>query len=171
MKKKARDFAINAHKGQQYGNHPYVLHLDAVAHLLQPFGETAVVLGYLHDVLEDTPVSLTQVEQEFGPLIANRLTLLTDEQGANRKERKRKTYEKLSRLPQDMDGVLAVKVADRLANVRASLDDGNVKLLKMYLAEHASFRQAVFRQGSCDDLWHQLNDLLVQALETVKPPV
>ena len=167
MKKKARDFAIKKKKNQKYGKHPYVFHLDSVANLLQPYGETAVILGYLHDVLEDTQVSFNRIETEFGPYIASCLTRLTDEPGANRKERKQKTYEKLSCVPQGMDVVLTVKVADRLANVIASVEEGNLKLLKMYRSEHEFFRQAVFRPTHCDDLWNQLNILLIDDLQNL----
>ena len=45
----ARAFAVQAHGGQRYGEHPYVVHLDAVAEHLIPYGELAISLGYLHD--------------------------------------------------------------------------------------------------------------------------
>jgi len=44
----------------------YVVHLDAVAEIVQQYGEPAVVIAYLHDVVEDTSVSLLDIEKEFG---------------------------------------------------------------------------------------------------------
>ena len=67
---KARAFAIACHGDQKYGNHPYAVHLDAVVGLLEPFGETAQVIGYLHDAVEDTPVPLDVIRKEFGDQVA-----------------------------------------------------------------------------------------------------
>lgn len=160
MKDKARAFAVNAHGSQQYGERPYVYHLDAVASLLNPFGETAVVLGYLHDVVEDTPVTLEQVQAEFGELVASCVALLTDETGVNRRERKARTYAKLAEVSGVLEIALTVKVADRLANVKACVADGKTGLLNMYRSEHGAFRRAAFRVGNCDTLWFELDSLL-----------
>ncbi len=67
----ARSFAIAAHGEQMYGDQPYVFHLDAVVELLAPFGNQAQIAGYLHDVVEDTDVSLQKVREEFGDRIAD----------------------------------------------------------------------------------------------------
>ena len=66
MKNKARIFAIAAHGGQKYGNYPYSVHLDAVAKIADEYGEKAAVIAYLHDVVEDTFVSINDIEKEFG---------------------------------------------------------------------------------------------------------
>ncbi|MCI5166209.1 MAG: bifunctional (p)ppGpp synthetase/guanosine-3',5'-bis(diphosphate) 3'-pyrophosphohydrolase, partial [Candidatus Electrothrix sp. GM3_4] len=68
---KARRFALKHHGEQKYGEHPYVVHLDAVAELVQQYGELAVVIAYLHDVVEDTNITLPDIEKEFGKLIAD----------------------------------------------------------------------------------------------------
>ena len=91
--KHARTFAVAAHGDQKYGDQPYSFHLDAVAEILAPFGEQAQIAGYLHDVVEDTPVQLEAVRREFGDKISECVALVTDEKGANRKERKRRTNE------------------------------------------------------------------------------
>jgi (p)ppGpp synthase/HD superfamily hydrolase len=66
MKQKARTWAISQHGNQKYGEHPYSVHLDAVANIAKPFGELAEVVAYLHDVVEDTDVTIEQVSAEFG---------------------------------------------------------------------------------------------------------
>lgn len=158
--KKARTFALNAHGDQKYGERPYSFHLDAVANLLQPFGKTAVTIGFLHDVVEDTEVTVEQIQREFGDLVSKGVALLSDEAGANRKERKTKTYEKLAKVSGELEVALTVKVADRLANVRACVVDGKSDLLKVYKSEHKAFRLAAFRTASCDALWLELNSML-----------
>jgi (p)ppGpp synthase/HD superfamily hydrolase len=96
MQQEARSFAIASHAEQKYGDHPYSFHLDEVAALAAPFGEEAVVIAYLHDTVEDTGATIEEIEDRFGTAIAACVSLLTDEPGANRKERKAKTYAKLA---------------------------------------------------------------------------
>ncbi|MDO3380524.1 HD domain-containing protein [Geoalkalibacter halelectricus] len=162
MPSTARAFAIAAHGSQRYGEHPYAVHLDAVAELLAPFGKDAVRVGYLHDVVEDTEIALDQVRAEFGDVVAHCVALLTDESGEDRKERKAKTYAKLARVGPELALALTVKAADRLANVRACIADGKVELLAVYRSEHPTFRGAAYRPGRCDRLWREL-DLLLAA--------
>jgi (p)ppGpp synthase/HD superfamily hydrolase len=156
----ARAFAVAAHGAQRYGDHPYVHHLDAVAAIAEPFGEAAVVAAYLHDTVEDTSATLADITDQFGPEIAACVALLTDEPGADRKERKAKTYAKLAEVTGRLELALIVKVADRLANVRASVKDRNERMLKIYCGEHQTFRTAAFRPGLCDSLWSELDALL-----------
>ncbi len=160
LKERARTFAIAAHGGQRYGEHPYVHHLDAVAALAQPYGEEAVVVAYLHDTAEDTPVTLDGIEAAFGPKVATCVGLLTDEPGADRKERKAKTYAKLAQVQGDAELALIVKAADRLANVRACVADGKERLWRVYQGEHPAFKAAAYRSGQCDALWDELDRLL-----------
>ena len=48
-----------------------------------------------------------------------------------------------------------VKAADRLANIKASLET-NQKKLNLYLEEHEQFYAAAFRPGLCDPLWEEI---------------
>ncbi len=106
---RARAFAITAHGEQRYGDQPYRVHLDAVTELLAPFGEQAQVVGYLHDVVEDTTVTLETVSETFGDRVAACLALVTDEPGVNRRERKARTNAKLAEL-----GDAAAEVLEKL---------------------------------------------------------
>ncbi len=156
MKQQAREFAIEHHGEQRYGSHPYAVHLDAVANIAEPFGETAVTVAYLHDVVEDTEVSLEQLEAMFGSLVARCVAILTDEPGDSRKQRKAKTYQKMSQVSGETELALVVKVCDRLANVKACVADNNDRLLKIYQQEQTVFKSSVYRNGLCDGLWHEL---------------
>ena len=156
----ARAFAIAAHGDQAYGEFPYVHHLDAVAAILAPYGITAQVIGYLHDTIEDTPVTREEVEARFGTHVADCVAILTDEPGPNRKARKQLTYAKMAQVGASHELALVAKVADRLANVRACIASGNSGMRAMYRDEHATFRPAVFRDGLCDPLWDELDGLL-----------
>jgi guanosine-3',5'-bis(diphosphate) 3'-pyrophosphohydrolase len=156
----ARAFAVRSHGDQRYGRHPYVVHLDEVAAILEPYGIDAQVAGYLHDTVEDTDATVEEVADQFGAHMGEVVGLLTDEEGANRKERKAKTYAKLAAVGPHLSLALIAKVGDRLGNVRACVRDGNAGLLAMYRGEHAAFRQAAYRPGLCDELWAELDRLL-----------
>ena len=136
MLDQARAFALAAHGDQMYGARPYSFHLDAVVRLLSPYGIEAQVIGYLHDVVEDTEVSEGEIRQHFGRLIAECVGLLTDAPGANRAERKARTYARLATVDGPAELALVVKVADRLANVRTCLIDDRRGLREVYSREH-----------------------------------
>lgn len=158
---RARSFAIQAHQGQLYGDgQPYWVHLDAVARLVEPYGSRAQMLAYLHDTIEDTHISNGDIANDFGIYIATCTGMLSDEPGLNRQERKLRSHAKLSRIKGIFELALIVKAADRLANVRACIDQGNRRLFTMYQEEHPAFRTAAFRVGLCPDIWKELDALL-----------
>jgi (p)ppGpp synthase/HD superfamily hydrolase len=156
----ARAFAVTAHGEQRYGDQPYSVHLDAVAKLAAPYGELARVVAYLHDTVEDTEASLDDIRTRFGALAAECVALLTDAPGANRKERKAKTYACLATVAGPTELALIVKAADRLANVRACVAGQNAGLWQMYRGEQAAFRSAAYRVGQCEPIWAELDALL-----------
>lgn len=72
--KKAYEFARRHHDGQERSSgEPYIVHPLEVALILSDLelDIATIVAGLLHDVVEDTSVSLQQIEQEFGSEIAN----------------------------------------------------------------------------------------------------
>ncbi len=156
---RARSFALKHHGKQKYGEQPYSVHLDAVAGLVQQYGETAVVIAYLHDVVEDTVVTLVEIEKTFGTLIADCVAILTDEPGEDRQGRKKKTYRKMAQVQGETEVALLVKAADRLANMRACIADNQERLLAIYKKEYPFFQKAAFRPGLCDEIWEQLDEL------------
>lgn len=61
--------ATAAHGSQMYGNRPYVeAHVEPVGRLLAPYGAHAEMVGYLHDVVEDTAVSLDDLAAAGAPV-------------------------------------------------------------------------------------------------------
>jgi (p)ppGpp synthase/HD superfamily hydrolase len=77
-------FAYNAHgsidQRRKYSGEPYIVHPIAVADIVKQYGGTQVQIAaaLLHDVVEDTPVTLDIIEVEFGPGIATIVEGLTD---------------------------------------------------------------------------------------------
>lgn len=158
---KARRFAQERHDatGQQYAGQSHVTHLDDVVAVLDEFNvavadgtdpwdgvrsEVVRVAAFLHDVIEDTKTTLAEVLIEFGPGVAILVFAVTDEPGKNRAERHELTYPKIVALGED--GV-NLKLADRLANVRASIREERADLVKMYKKEWPKFRDALWALG------------------------
>ena len=160
MKEKARTFAIERHGDQKYGAEPYSLHLDEVAKIASEYGNDAVVIAYLHDVVEDTSTTLEEIESHFGLQISQCVGILTDEPGANRKERKSKTYNKMANVTGELELALIVKAADRLANLRACVAQKNIRLLEMYKKEHPIFKKSVYRANLCEPLWQEMQGIV-----------
>lgn len=160
MKEKAREFAIARHGDQKYGELPYSVHLDEVAHIASGYGVDATVIAYLHDVVEDTETTVSEIESLFGDLVSRCVAILTDEAGANRKERKARTYEKMRQVSGELELALIVKAADRLANLRQCVSHNNDRLLRMYRNEHGAFRQAVYRPGICEPVWREIDGIV-----------
>ncbi len=147
--RRARAFAVQAHGYQRYGTRPYVEHLDAVADLVRDLGEPFETIAYLHDVLEDTDIERPAIEGAFGAQVSRAVALLSDPGGLTRAERKAVINARLAEVgPGDATWpALVVKVADRLANVRACVRDGNDALRDRYAREHEDFRAAAWRPG------------------------
>lgn len=169
--KRAREYAVKAHGGQKYGEKPYVYHLDAVAtlaHITLPDDEDVVVVAYLHDVPEDTPITLLDLMQAFGRVNAEAVGYVTDEPGKNRRERKAATHAKLAKVDEWSESgamALLVKLCDRVVNVRECVVGGNAGLLDMYRKEQEAFHKAVSRKdwhASHEVLWAELEELLAR---------
>ena len=154
----AKKFAEKAHADQMYGECSYIRHLDMVSMMVAPWGENAQVLAYLHDVVEDTEVTIQDIKDNFGQYMADCVELVTDCEGPNRKERKKKTNEKLSKVDLDIyPDVLIVKPGDRVINMGMCIGTRNKSLFRMYKNENEEFKKAVYRPGLCDKLWSILD--------------
>lgn len=154
-----RAFAIQAHGDQKYGGQPYIVHPDEVVSVLREFVPDAdrhmLAAGYLHDVGEDTDVTVPQITARFGFPVGTLVYYVTDEPGENRRERKLATYPKIA---QTERGVI-LKLADRLANVRACLREGRMDLFGMYRKEHPDFLGNLYNPDheKARPLWDELN--------------
>jgi len=153
---KARAFVLKKHNVQTYGDvYPYFKHLEDVYNVLIQFGFTAeydidiLLAGWLHDCMEDCPVSFNDVKKEFDENIAEIVFCVTDELGRNRKERKAKTYPKI----RSNAKAIIVKVADRIANAEFSKSQKSPQY-GMYVKEFPDFQKNL--QGLVEDARHRL---------------
>lgn len=145
------DFASKHHKGQWYGDKPYMYHLKKVSDValdLKFTDESILMSCLLHDIIEDTEVSYKDVKENFGEEVAEIVYCVTDELGRSRKERKSKTYKKIRNNPKS----IVVKLCDRISNITESMgsENYNLKLMKMYLDEHIDFVCGITNEDSLD---------------------
>ena len=115
----ALEKAREAHRGQVRngsGGMPYVEHPIAVAALLAEHGyrEEVIAAALLHDVVEDSAITLDELGEEFGPEVAGLVGALTDDERIESySERKAEHRERVAAA----DGeALAIYASDKLTN-------------------------------------------------------
>jgi len=113
-----------AHAGQvRHSGEPYVSHCVEVARILADLqlDTTTVACGLLHDIVEDTDITVGDVSREFGPEIAqivDGLTKIANLPMSSREERQVENYRKLLLSIAKDARVILIKLADRLHNMR-----------------------------------------------------
>ncbi len=121
---RAYRFSDVAHAGQvRHSGEPYVSHCVEVARILADLqlDTTTVTCGLLHDVVEDTDVTIDDVKREFGPEVAqivDGLTKIANLPLSSREERQVENYRKLLLSIAKDARVILIKLADRLHNMR-----------------------------------------------------
>ena len=123
--------ARKAHEGVcRRSGDPYVVHPIAVATILakMQLDAEALVAAILHDVVEDTPVTLGHVETEFGPRVAKLVDGVTKlgkipwtgegDHASREREQQAENLRKMFLAMVDDIGVVLIKLADRLHNMR-----------------------------------------------------
>jgi len=101
---------------------PYTEHLlEALEVLVRGAGEhdpDVLAAALLHDVAEDTPATVADVEAEFGPVVAEYVDWLTRPPVRSRQERRSAKVGYLRRLREAPSQVITIKLADRASNVQ-----------------------------------------------------
>ncbi len=121
---RAYQFSDRAHAGQRRKNgDPFVTHCVEVAKILADLqlDSVTVASGLIHDVIEDTDITLEDVEREFGREIAqivDGLTKIGHLPMTSLQERQVENYRKLLLSIAKDVRVIMVKLADRLHNMR-----------------------------------------------------
>ena len=119
----AYDLAVKAHSQQRRkSGEPYVLHPLEVGRICVTeigLGPTAIICAILHDVVEDTDVTLDEIKTMFGPKVTRIVDGLTKLDGLyNVESPQAENFKKvISTLVEDVRVVL-IKMADRIHNLR-----------------------------------------------------
>ncbi len=119
-------FAATKHFGQTVPGTelPYIVHLSSVAMevLLAAIYSTnfnidlSVQMALLHDTLEDTTASYEELKNTFGEPVAQGVLALTKNKSLPKEEQMRDSLNRIKQLPTE---VWAIKLADRITNLKA----------------------------------------------------
>ncbi|WP_137392258.1 HD domain-containing protein [Rhodoligotrophos defluvii] len=124
LEERALEFAAAAHgsinQTRKYTGEPYIVHPIAVAEIVRsvPHTEAMIAAALLHDVVEDTPVTIEEIERAFGPEVAALVDWLTDvsrPQHGNRRTRKHLDLLHTAKAPPEAK---TIKLADLIDNTR-----------------------------------------------------
>ena len=120
----AYEFAAKAHEGQKRSSgQPYIIHPLAVAYILLELGmdTDTICAAMLHDVVEDTPVTLEEVKKRFGQdvaMLVDGVTKLNQVPMFNKEEQQAENVRKMMLAMSQDIRVIIIKLADRLHNMR-----------------------------------------------------
>ncbi len=135
--KKAFTMAVEAHKEmRRKSGEPYIYHPLAVAQICVDeigLGTTSIVCALLHDVVEDTDISLKEIEEQFGPKVAIIIDGLTKTSGKFEmgSSAQAENFRKMLLTLSDDMRVILIKLADRLHNMRTLGSMSREKQLKI----------------------------------------
>ena len=119
---------------------PYVVHLSNVAmEILMANANTenfnvalAIQAALLHDTIEDTDTTFSEVEENFGLEVANAVMALTKNESLPKEEQMMDSLQRIKKLPHE---VWAVKMADRITNLQKPPSHWDNEKKKKYRAE------------------------------------
>ncbi|MGI8606980.1 MAG: RelA/SpoT family protein [Gaiellaceae bacterium] len=162
-------FASEAHEGQQRrSGEPFIAHPVGVARVLAELhlDDSTLAAALLHDVVEDTDVAIDEVRAEFGEEIARLVegvTKLTRIHFQSREQAQAENYRKMIVAMAQDPGVILIKLADRLHNMRTIEYLGKQKQLQKARETLEVYAPLAHRLGIHTIKW-QLEDLAFATL-------
>ncbi|MFT3904022.1 MAG: bifunctional (p)ppGpp synthetase/guanosine-3',5'-bis(diphosphate) 3'-pyrophosphohydrolase [Niabella sp.] len=168
--RRAFEMAADAHSTmRRKSGEPYILHPIAVAKICIEeigLGVRSTVAALLHDTVEDTDITLQDIEREFGPEIArivDGLTKISNVIDANASQQA-ENFKKILLTLTDDPRVILIKLADRLNNMRTLDSMRRDKQLKIASETVYVFAPLAHRMGLYS-IKTELEDLAMKYLE------
>lgn len=168
--RKAYEYSDKAHKGQKRkSGEPYVEHCLEVAFILaeQHMDSTTIAAGLVHDVVEDTDITIEQMREEFGDEIADLVdgvTKIGAFKYASREEQQVEYFRKmLLSMAKDIR-VILIKLADRLHNMR-TLEHMTEEKQKLIARETRDIYCPLAHRFGINKVKVELEDLSLKYLE------
>lgn len=122
----AVQFAMKAHAGQyrKVGHIPYIWHPIEVASIIQTMthDEDVIIAGLLHDTVEDTEVTIEDIEEAFGPRVRELVSSETEDKHPEQKAEDSWLQRKRESVMELLDAPLESKIiwlADKVSNMRS----------------------------------------------------
>ena len=116
----AAQFAIEAHRGAERRGKgfPYIIHPMEAASIVATVTNDPEMLAaaILHDTVEDTDVTIEQIEERFGSRVAHLVNIETAKKGASWRSRREAQMERFRQADRDSK---IVAIGDKLSNLRA----------------------------------------------------
>jgi guanosine-3',5'-bis(diphosphate) 3'-pyrophosphohydrolase len=168
--REAYQLAVEAHEGQtRASGEAYVTHVVEVATLLAQFklDTSSLVAALVHDVVEDTQVNLTVIEERFGyevGQIVDGLTKIGKVEFKSNTEQQVENYRKLLLSMAQDARVILIKLADRLHNMRTLEHLRSEKRQRIALETREIYAPLAHRLGMAALKW-ELEDLAFKFLE------
>ena len=166
---RAYRFAAEHHEGQKrLSGEDFIQHPLAVAQILADLGldTTTLEAALLHDTVEDTDVSVAELDTEFGPEVARIVDGLTKLDALSFRSREHEQAENVRKMIVAMAGdirVLLIKLADRLHNMRTLSALPHDKQRRMATETLEIYAPLAHRLGVQQVKW-ELEDLSFKAL-------
>jgi (p)ppGpp synthase/HD superfamily hydrolase len=139
----AKKYCVEYHKGQlRKGNgKPFHIHPFEVAEILKKYGyddPLTICIAYLHDTIEDTPLAMDEIHENFGYEISNAVFVLSRNKGRvmNKEKLTREDYKQ--RLAFARKTIQRVKIADMIDNTR-TLKDLDKEAIKRKIKDAEEF--------------------------------
>ncbi|CCQ64648.1 GTP pyrophosphokinase, (p)ppGpp synthetase II / Guanosine-3',5'-bis(diphosphate) 3'-pyrophosphohydrolase [Crocosphaera watsonii WH 0402] len=168
---RAFNFAYQLHEGQtRKSGEPYIAHPVAVAGILRELGgdKAMIAAGFLHDVVEDTDVTVEDIEQRFGQevaLLVEGVTKLSKFNFSNKTEQQAENFRRMFLAMAKDIRVIVVKLSDRLHNMRTLEPLRPDKQRRIALETKEIFAPLANRLGIWRVKW-ELEDLSFKYLES-----
>jgi|WetSurMetagenome_2_1015567.scaffolds.fasta_scaffold01858_25 (p)ppGpp synthase/HD superfamily hydrolase len=145
---RAKVFATSAHKNQtrRYTGEPYIVHPQRVAELVQTVtrDDAVIAAAWLHDVVEDTDITLGEINDKFGYEVALLVKAVTNVAvRGNRAERK---AQELQRLTVADPNAKTIKLADMIDNI-PSIVQYDPNFARLYLVEKLELLRVLSEGG------------------------
>jgi (p)ppGpp synthase/HD superfamily hydrolase len=177
----AKELALHIHGDQLYSRMHYIAHLEDVFEVVNSLYDTdnftteeleLLHLGaYLHDALEDTSLSVNDIQDcfshELAYLVYNVSDMEEDDYGnflTTRKTKHYVTYNAMAELFHSDAGYdlhIALKLADRIANGIFSIVSNNHSMYEMYRKEYTFFRNTLMSSSTkrLENAWKELDQI------------
>jgi GTP diphosphokinase / guanosine-3',5'-bis(diphosphate) 3'-diphosphatase len=168
--REAYELAEEAHRGQKRASgETFVTHAVEVAKILGQLklDSASIIAGLIHDVVEDTVYSLTDIESRFGPEVAaivDGVTKIGKVRFGSHTERQAENYRKLLLSMAEDARVILIKLADRLHNMRTLEHLPEEKRQRIALETREIYAPLAHRLGMAQVKW-ELEDLCFKFLE------
>lgn len=173
LEEQARRFATEAHAGagqrRKYTDEPYIVHPAAVVELVRSVShdEALLAAAWLHDTVEDTSTTQSDIEAHFGARVASLVEMLTDSAPATAKNRAARKLAHFRHTASASPEAQTIKLADIIDNTRAIVRF-DPDFARVYLVEK-QIQIALLKQGDAQ-LWQQASTIIESGLARLREP-